>query len=101
VGEQVRLDEELHSLFYEYSGNPLLDRTAEPHWRFLRRAMGEVLRRAELPCEIWRQHEEILEAIVAGNPARAEALIVDHDLHAAETLHGVLSEYEPAASQAL
>lgn len=98
VGEQVRHDEALHKLLYESSGNSLLTRTAEPHWRFLRRAMGAVLRYAELPGDIWRQHAEILEAVVAGDPARAEALIVAHDLEAAEALRAALAERPAAAA---
>lgn len=98
VGDQVRHDEALHKLFYESSGNPLLARTAEPHWRFLRRAMGEVLRHAEPPAHIWRQHTEMLEAVVAGDPPRAEALIVTHDLEAAKALHAALAERPPAAA---
>ncbi len=95
VAGQVRHDADLHALLYESSGNPLLARTAEPHWRFLRRAMGEVLRHAELPREIWRQHAEILETVAAGDPDRAERLAVEHDLHAAETLRAAL-EARPA-----
>lgn len=94
LAAQVHHDEALHVLIYDYSGNALLGRTAEPHWRFLRRAMGEVLRHAKLPREIWRQHEEILEAIVEGNPDRAEQLAVDHDLQASKTLYAALAEQQ-------
>lgn len=92
VRDQIRYDAALHALFYESSGNPLLARTAEPHWRFLRRAMGEVLRHAQLPGEIWRQHAEIVDAVVGGDPDRAEALIVDHDMQAADTLCAALAD---------
>lgn len=92
VGDQVRHDEALHKFLYEHSGNPLLTKTAEPHWRFLRRAMGDVLRHAELPGDIWRQHAEILEAVIAGDPSRAEALIIAHDLEAAEALRSALAK---------
>jgi len=87
----------LHTLIYDMSGNPLLARTAEPHWRFLRRAMGEVLRRATLPREIWRQHAEIVDAIAGGDTDRAETLMVDHDLAAAKTLRAALDA--PAADK--
>lgn len=87
----IRLDAAFHGLVYERSGNPLLARTAEPHWRFLRRAMGEVLRQATLPREIWRQHGAILAAIVSGDADEAEALAMAHDLQAAGTLHRVLA----------
>jgi len=92
VAEQVRHDRSLHRLIYEMSGNPLLDRATEPHWRFLQRAMGEVLRRATLPDEIWRQHAEIVAAISAGEPDRAEALMIQHNLEAATTLGAALAE---------
>ncbi|WP_428640842.1 GntR family transcriptional regulator [Roseibium sp.] len=91
VGDQVRHDLTFHQLIYKGSGNPLVSDTVEPHWRFLRRAMGEVLRHAELPHEIWRQHEDILERIVAGDPVQAEALSIDHALRAAETLQAALA----------
>jgi DNA-binding GntR family transcriptional regulator len=93
VADQVRHDRALHRLIYEMSGNPFLDRTAEPHWRFLQRAMGEVLRRATLPDEIWRQHAEIVAAISAGDPARAETLMIQHDLDAAKTLGAALAAH--------
>ncbi|PWJ16946.1 FCD domain-containing protein [Jannaschia seohaensis] len=52
--------------------------------------MGEVLRRAKLPKEIWRQHAEIADAIAAGDPDRAERLMTEHDLDAARTLAAAL-----------
>lgn len=99
VGLQVREDEAFHNMLYAHSGNPLLARAAEPHWRYLRRAMGEVLRHAEPPREIWRQHAEILEAVTAGDQAGAEELAVAHDLRAAETLNAalVIDDVSPAA----
>ncbi len=90
TAEQVRQDQALHGLVYEASANPLLSHAAEPHWRFLRRAMGEVLRRAKLPAEIWRQHAEIIEAVAAGRADLAERLMIEHDLDAAKTLHAAL-----------
>ncbi|MFP1630773.1 GntR family transcriptional regulator [Zhengella sp. ZM62] len=90
VAEQVRQDEAFHNLIYDHSGNALVARTAEPHWRFLRRAMGEVLRSAKLPADIWRQHGEILHAVLSGDAAKAEQLAVEHDLNASETLYAAL-----------
>ncbi|WP_218961160.1 GntR family transcriptional regulator [Ruegeria sediminis] len=97
VGEQVRHDVALHTLIYEFSGNPLLAKTAEPHWRFLRRAMSEVLRYGELPKEIWRQHRDILDAIIAGDADTAERLIVAHDLDAAKALSSAFASKSQAA----
>ena len=86
VPDMVRQDEAFHRLFYEASGNPLLAQTAEPHWRFLRRVMGDVLRHAEPPHDIWDQHEAIVEAALAGDPATAERLMTGHASRAAQLL---------------
>ena len=94
IANQVRHDMALHKLIYEMSGNPVLARTAEPHWRFLQRAMGEILRRAKLPVEIWQQHAEIVKAISTGDAEDAERLMISHDLEAAETLHTALLAQE-------
>jgi DNA-binding GntR family transcriptional regulator len=86
IPEMIRQDEALHRLFYEVSGNPLLAATAEPHWRYLRRVMGDVLRKAEPPHDIWRQHEEIVEAALAGDADRAERLMTEHATRADDLL---------------
>lgn len=91
--DQIRHDEAFHTLIYELSGNPLLPRTAEPHWRFLRRVMGEVLRRAEPASTIWQQHADILVAIVAGDIALAEERATAHIRVAAETLADALADH--------
>ncbi|MDH3221035.1 MAG: GntR family transcriptional regulator [Gammaproteobacteria bacterium] len=84
--DQIGHDEAFHNLIYDASGNPFLAATAQPHWRFLRRVMSEVLRYAEPPQDIWRQHAEILQAVTAGNPALAEARALEHIGRAADGL---------------
>ncbi len=86
VPEMVRQDEAFHRLFYDASGNPLLAQTAEPQWRFLRRVMGDVLRDAEPPHDIWDQHAAIVAAAFQGDPARTEQLMSDHATRAAQLL---------------
>jgi len=86
IREQIRADEAFHKLVYEASGNPLLARTAEPHWRFLRRVMSDVLRHGEPPKAIWRQHAAILEAIAAGDADLAAARATGHITLAADAL---------------
>jgi DNA-binding GntR family transcriptional regulator len=78
VHDMVARDVAFHAFLYEASGNPLLEPTAQRHWRYLRRVMGEVLRRAEPPRAIWRQHQEILAAVVAGDLEASEALAIRH-----------------------
>jgi DNA-binding GntR family transcriptional regulator len=91
VAAMVQCDIRFHEFVYEASGNPLIAQTAAPHWRHLRRVMGEVLRNAEPPQTIWAQHSAILEAIVDGNAKRAETLAITHVRNAAERLEQALS----------
>lgn len=86
VREQIRHDEAFHRLIYELSGNPLIAPTAEPHWRFLRRVMGDLLRQDHTSRTIWRQHRAILDAIVAGDPDAAERRLLEHIHEAADEL---------------
>jgi DNA-binding GntR family transcriptional regulator len=46
--------------------------------------MGEVLMRDEKPRDIWDQHEALLEAVIAGDGARAERLARRHIEQAAD-----------------
>ncbi len=96
--EQIRNDEAFHKLIYEASGNPLLPRTAELHWRFLRRAMSDVLRHAAPPKAIWQQHASILEAVVAGDAPLAEARASKHIELAADALIAALGESHDSPS---
>lgn len=78
IARMVRCDFEFHGLFYAVSGNPLLEATAAPHWRYLRRVMGEVLRKAEPPADIWRQHREILDSVAKGRAEHAQDCAIHH-----------------------
>ena len=100
VAEQVRCDDAFHALIYAASGNAMLASAAEPHWRYLRRAMGAVLRMVESPEEIWRQHGAILDAIVDGDARRAASLAAEHAGNAADSLADILGATE-SASQAI
>lgn len=97
VRDQIRFDEALHKLIYELSGNPILAETAEPNWRFLRRAMADVLRHAEPPQTIWNQHHAIMDAILSGDPEAAETLAKEHVQLAANLLSEALEERETEA----
>ncbi|MFK7857815.1 MAG: GntR family transcriptional regulator [Granulosicoccus sp.] len=92
VSDMIRLDIAFHSYIYTISGNPLIATTAESHWRFLRRVMGDVLRRAEPPASIWQQHEAILKAIVSGEASHADHLAKHHIDNASEALINELAK---------
>ena len=54
ITNQIAADMAFHSFLYEISGNPLISETTAPHWHYLRRVMGEVLRDDEkVPGSIW------------------------------------------------
>jgi DNA-binding GntR family transcriptional regulator len=82
----VHYDVAFHKFLYEVSGNPLLTGTAEPHWRYLRRVMAEVLRHAQPGPQTWEQHRGILNAIVSGDAEAAMECAARHVSGAAEEL---------------
>lgn len=78
TSDQIKQDEAFHKALYEFSGNTVLPEAAEPHWRFLRRVMADVLRHAEPPPDIWDQHAAIAKAVIAGDADRAHTLAQSH-----------------------
>jgi DNA-binding GntR family transcriptional regulator len=83
VAAMIAADIKLHDFICELSGNPLIAPTLEAQWTYTQRAMGEVLMRDERPRDIWDQHEAMLEAVMAGDGAAAEALARQHITQAA------------------
>lgn len=98
--EQVIQDERFHHVIYEMSGNTTLVESVRSHWRFLRRAMVDVLRHAEPPAEIWDQHGAIAEAVLLGEPERAEELAASHAREASILLTAALSARETSRPEA-
>lgn len=92
VRDRIAHDEAFHRLIYDHSGNPVIAAAAEPTWRFLRRAMADVLRRATLPVTIWDEHRAIAQAIAAGEADRAEQLARNHAIDAARALGRILEQ---------
>src|ERR1700761_1691797 len=85
LNEQIEADMRFHGFINELAGNPLIGETTAPHWPYLRRVMGEVLRDdAQMPQIILGEHVAILDAIIAGNGAEAELLSRDHISKAAK-----------------
>ena len=82
--EQIEADMQFHAFINILAGNPLIGETTAPHWPYLRRVMGEVLRDdAQMPQTILSEHVAILDAVTAGDGARAEMLSRDHITRAA------------------
>ena len=97
VARMVAADMRFHEFLYGLSANPLIAPTMATHWTAMQRLMGEVVRRDETPRDIWDQHEAILEAISAGDGAKAEALARKHIMQAADYL---LARLRAAAASA-
>ena len=74
VAAMIAADLKLHDFIYGLSENPLIAPAMEAQWTYTQRVMGEVLMRDELPGDIWNQHETMLDAVMAGDGATAEAL---------------------------
>lgn len=85
IAEMTAADMDFHFFLYGLSGNPLIGEMCTPHWSYLRRVMGEVLR-GQAPTDIWDQHEAILAAIAAGDAPAAEHVARHHISHAADLL---------------
>jgi DNA-binding GntR family transcriptional regulator len=92
IADMIGHDVDFHGFLYDRSGNPLMRATAEPHWRFLRRVMGDVLRHAETPDEIWRQHQAILDAVLMGDADLAEQRAAAQIDNAADLLEAAFGD---------
>jgi DNA-binding GntR family transcriptional regulator len=100
--EQIEADMAFHGFLNELSGNPLIGETTAPHWPYLRRVMGEVLRGdAQMPQIILGEHVAILEAVIAGDGAAAEALSRDHISRAANIFVQRLQAQQDASQEEL
>lgn len=84
VSQMIAADMKFHEFIYQLSENPLIAPAMESNWVQTQRVMGEVLMRDERPRNIWDQHAEILDAIMAGNSEKAEKLARSHITNAAD-----------------
>jgi DNA-binding GntR family transcriptional regulator len=100
--EQIEADMRFHQFVDDLSGNSLIGETTAPHWPYLRRIMGEVLRDdVQMPQTILQEHVAILDAIIAGNGGEAEALSRVHISKAAKIFVQRLQAQKVAAEEEL
>jgi DNA-binding GntR family transcriptional regulator len=100
--DQIEADMRFHAFINELAGNPLIGETTAPHWPYLRRVMGEVLRDDEqMPQTILAEHVEIMDAIMAGDGARAETLSQKHISRAAKIFVQRLQAQQDASEEEL
>ena len=74
----IAADMAFHSLVYALSDNSLIVETMRLNWHHLRRAMGQTLRLPGLAGRVWKEHEAIFEAMIAGETDKAARLMHDH-----------------------
>ena len=86
VKAMIEADMAFHNAIYGASGNPLIEQSAQQHWRHLRRVMGAVLQHSRQREALWDEHEAIAKAIAAGDADRAALLIEQHSQRASKNL---------------
>jgi len=71
-------DMAFHMWIYEAAGNPLLAEMLRNYWHHLRRAMIAVVDPSHDRSLVWKEHSDILDAVIAGDERRAESLSLHH-----------------------
>lgn len=98
IAKMVEADVDFHFFLYGLAGNPYIAESSAPHWTYLRRVMGELLRQPDTPAALWDEHEAILAGVVSGKGAAAERLAREHMARASAALTArMLARVEPAA----
>jgi len=74
----LEADLRFHSALWEAGGNPLIGEAIRGHWAHLRWAMRNVLEVRGYGEQVQCEHEALLEAVCAGEAARATDLMEQH-----------------------
>lgn len=98
LAAMIEADLEFHHALYEAAGNPLIAESADRHWHHVQRAMGASLQMSGIQQNVWNEHQAILEAVNAGDAARAERLARQHCEGAGRALHLALTATLASAS---
>jgi len=94
----IEADIAFHHLIYAAAGNALIAESVDRHWQHIRRATGAVLDRLPgMRTDAWDEHQAMLEAINAGDAARAERLALAHCDNAGRLLAARLEQDAPPA----
>lgn len=99
ISAMIEADMAFHTCIYTAANNPLIDQSAQQHWRHIRRAMGAVLQSAKVRAAVWDEHEAIARAIASKDAPLAESLMRGHGEQASQhmetQLHTVLRVSAP------
>ncbi|QGY03607.1 GntR family transcriptional regulator [Methylobacterium mesophilicum SR1.6/6] len=82
MSDRVKADIDFHKAIYHSSGNGSIAETMAPLWPHLQRAMVVVLAPNRAISRVWREHKQILDSILAGDPEGSERSARRHALSA-------------------
>lgn len=88
----IGLDRDLHRLIWAMAGNEMLETTSEWLFSHVLRRWNTTIDRSESLAPAMALHEEIAEAVIAGDPERARAAMREH-------VGGFQASLEPTASR--
>jgi DNA-binding GntR family transcriptional regulator len=82
MSKRVEADINFHRAIYRISGNNAIEEALEPLWPHMQRAMVLVLEANTLRLKAWTEHRQIMENVLAGDPAASEASAFAHAANA-------------------
>lgn len=89
VKRMVEADMKFHRFIYDLCGNLIIAETAALHWHHIRRLIGGYLQHYPMR-NVWDEHQAILDAVMNGDAAKAEAAARHHADNAAAKLTALL-----------
>lgn len=78
----LQADVEFHEMIYRWSGNHVIESSMRLNWHHMRRSMAEVLRDPDSAKSSWRDHREIVGALLHGKTDQAARAMKDHIVRA-------------------
>lgn len=81
----VSADVAFHVALYRLSGNAWIEAVTQPHWVHFRCCMHAVLEDRAQRGEVWPEHREILDAVLAADEQLAGQLAEQHARRAGDT----------------
>jgi DNA-binding GntR family transcriptional regulator len=99
VKRMVEADMKFHRFIYDLCGNPIIAETAALHWHHIRRLIGGYLQHYPMR-NVWDEHQAILDAVMNGDAAKAEAAARHHADKAAAKFTSLLKTQDHVATAA-
>jgi DNA-binding GntR family transcriptional regulator len=84
----LQADMDFHDLIYRLSGNVIIADVMRRNWRHLQRSMNEVLSVPGVTLRVWKEHDQIFNAMVKNDGETAASLMRFHMQNAAPRNQG-------------